>query len=62
MKLLRNTPIFIKGILIAGMLSSCQNENDTALAPQAPTTVSDRNAKTSQSAGLLIKDGAVDLS
>lgn len=62
MKLLRNTPIFIKGILIAGMLSSCQNENDTALAPQAPTTASDRNAKTTQAAGLLIKDGAVDLS
>ncbi len=62
MKLLRSTPIFMKGILIAGMLSSCQNETDTALAPQAPTTVSDRNAKTTQAAGLLIKDGEVGLS
>lgn len=62
MKLLRSTPIFMKGILIAGMLSSCQNETDTALAPHAPTTVSDRNAKTTQAAGLLIKDGEVGLS
>lgn len=62
MKLLRSAPIFIKGILIAGMLSSCQNENDTALEPHTPTTVSDRNAKTSQAAGLLVKDGGVNLS
>lgn len=62
MKLLRSTPILIKGILIAGMLSSCQNEADTALAPQAPATASDRNAKTTGAVGRLTKDGEVDLS
>lgn len=62
MKLLRNTPIFIKGILIAGMLSSCQNENDTALAPQVSTSTSDQNARTALAAGILIKDGEVGLS
>ena len=62
MKLLRSFPISIKGILIAGMLSSCQNENDTVPAPQVSTNVSDQNARTTQAAGLLIKDGAVSLS
>jgi hypothetical protein len=62
MKLFRSTPFFIKGILIAGMLSSCQNEKDAALAPEEPATVSDRNAKTTLAAGLLIKDGQVGLS
>ena len=62
MKLLRSTPTFIKGMLIAGMLGSCQNGDDTALVPQAPTDVSDRVARTTQAAGLLIKDGATSLS
>lgn len=62
MKLLRSTPTFIKGILVAGMLSSCQNDNDTALAPQVPTNVSDQNARTSAASGLLIKDGEISLS
>ncbi|WP_353722020.1 hypothetical protein [Dyadobacter sp. 676] len=62
MKLFRGTPIFIKGILIAGMLSACQNENDTAIAPQAPTSTSDQNARIALAAGTLIKDGNVDLS
>lgn len=52
----------MKGILIAGMLSACQNENDTVLAPQVPTTVLDQNARTNLAAGLLIKDGEVSLS
>lgn len=62
MKLLRSTPTFIKGILIAGMLGSCQNEDDTALVPQVPTNVSDQNARTAAAAGLLIKDGEISLS
>jgi hypothetical protein len=61
MKLFRSTPIFIKGILIAGLLSACQNENDTAVAPQTSTTTSDQNARTAVAAGSLIKDGNIDL-
>lgn len=59
MKLLRNSAILANGLLLAGMLGACQNEN--APTPQAPATVSDRNAKTSQLVGQLIKDGAVSL-
>lgn len=45
-----------KGILLAGLLGACQTENDNALIPQTPATVSDRNAKTASTL-LLIKDG-----
>ncbi|MCF0071885.1 hypothetical protein LZD49_15515 [Dyadobacter sp. CY261] len=61
MKLLRNMTTATKGILLAGLLGACQPENDNMLTPQAPTTVSDRNAKTSQAVGQLIKDGDVSL-
>ncbi|ACT95720.1 hypothetical protein Dfer_4519 [Dyadobacter fermentans DSM 18053] len=52
----------MKGILLAGLLSACQNENDIKLAPQAPTGESDQNARTALAVGKLIKDGQVDLS
>ncbi|MCF0071882.1 hypothetical protein LZD49_15500 [Dyadobacter sp. CY261] len=61
MKLFRSTSLFIQGILIAGMLSACQNESDTALAPQAPANTSDQNARTAVAAGTLIKDGNTTL-
>lgn len=55
MKLLRNPGMLAAGLLLAGMLGACQNENDNALTPQAPVTVSERNAK-AMSTLLLIKD------
>nr|WP_295927100.1 hypothetical protein [uncultured Dyadobacter sp.] len=61
MKLVRNITIATKGILLAGLLGACQTENDNAPAPQTPPTVSDRNAKTTQQVGQLIKDGAIIL-
>ncbi|SDH14740.1 hypothetical protein SAMN04487996_12980 [Dyadobacter soli] len=60
MKLVGNTSILATGLLLAGMLGACQNEHENALIPQAPTTDSDRNAKT-QGVGKLIKDGNVSL-
>lgn len=62
MKLFRSTPILIQGILIAGMLGACQQENDMAVAPQAPETVNDQNARTAVAVGTLIKDGTTELS
>lgn len=62
MKLLRNMAIVANGLLVAGMLGACQPENGAVPTPQTPETTSDRNAKTNQAVGLLIKDGQVDLS
>lgn len=61
MKLFRNAAIWTNTLLIAGMMGACQNENDTALAPQGPSTLPDRNARTTVAAGTLIKDGNIDL-
>lgn len=61
MKLIRNAAMLVNGLLLAGMLGACQNENDSVPGPQASATVSDRNAKTSQLVGQLIKDGNVNL-
>ncbi|WP_342088574.1 hypothetical protein [Dyadobacter sp. OTU695] len=61
MKLFRNTPFFIQSILVAGMLSACQNENNMPVAPQVPSAPSDQNARTSVATGALIKDGNTDL-
>ncbi|MDR7041218.1 hypothetical protein J2Y45_000747 [Dyadobacter sp. BE34] len=54
--------ILANGFMVAGILGACQPENNTVPAPQTPETTSDRNAKTAQAVGLLIKDGQVDLS
>ena len=62
MKLLRSTPLFMKGILIAGMLSGYQHESDMVPAPEAASSASDQNARTAVAAGTLVKDGATDLS
>lgn len=61
MKLIRNMSTATKGILFAGLLGACQTENDHVITPQASGTMSDRNARTSLAAGLLIKDGNVAL-
>lgn len=61
MKLFRNTPVFVTGILVAGMMSACQNENETSMLPQAPANTSDQNARIALAAGTLIKDGNTDL-
>lgn len=49
------------GLLLAGLMSACQNENKNSPIPLASATVSDQNAKTSQVVGQLIKDGDVSL-
>lgn len=59
MKLLRGMAIAATGIYMAAMMSACQTGNETALNPQTPATISDRNAKTADI--LLIKDGGKDL-
>lgn len=61
MKLLRNTPMLANGLLLAGMLGACQNENDNAFIPQEPVTMSDQNVRTALAAGQLVKDGNVSL-
>lgn len=61
MKRFRNAAMLVNGLLLAGMLGACQNETDNTLIPQAPATTSDKNAKTSQVVGRLIKDGEVSL-
>lgn len=61
MKLFRNVTPATKAILLAGLLGACQTENENALTPQAPATVSDQNARTAVAAGTLIKDGNIDL-
>lgn len=48
--------IVANGLLIAGMLGACQNENQTAPVPQSALTTMERNAKTAV-APQLIKDG-----
>ncbi|ACT95721.1 hypothetical protein Dfer_4520 [Dyadobacter fermentans DSM 18053] len=53
--------MLVNGLLLAGMLGACENVNDNAPIPQTPTTASDRNAKTTQAVGQLIKDGNVSL-
>lgn len=54
--------IAANGLLFAGMLGACQPENDAIPVTQTPQATNDRNARTTQAAGLLIKDGVVDLS
>lgn len=61
MKLFRNVCTTTKAIFLAGLLGACQTENENALTPQAPATVSDQNARTSVASGALIKDGNIDL-
>jgi len=61
MKLIRNAAILTNGFLLAAMLGGCQQEHESAMAPQAPVGTSDQNARTALAAGTLIKDGSVDL-
>lgn len=64
MKLLRSTPIVVKAILLAGLLSACQNEQDNALVPKGTTSdqeISDQNARTAVAVGSLVKDGTTAL-
>jgi hypothetical protein len=61
MKLFRKVGPTTKAILLVGLLGACQTENENALAPQAPATVSDQNARTAVATGALIKDGNTDL-
>lgn len=61
MKLFKTKTMLVNGLLLAGLLSACQNENEHALLPLQSATVSDQNAKTSQLVGQLIKDGDVSL-
>ena len=60
MKLLHNVPAVTKAIILAAMMSACQNEKDGVVAPanslEQPT---DANAKTITK--LLIKDGGTKL-
>lgn len=63
MKLFRSTPIAVKAVLLAGMLTACQNEHDSIPAPQAPDqSASDPNARTAVAVGVLVKDGNTELS
>ena len=61
MKLLHNAPAVTKAMIIAAMMSACQNEKDAVVSPvSAHEQAADANAKTVVSR-LLINDGGVSL-
>src|SRR5690349_4369405 len=61
MKLLHNAPAITKAIVLAAIMSACQNEKDAVVSPDnSVEQASDANAKTITK--LLTKDGDVSLS
>lgn len=60
MKLLHNVPAITKAVILAGLMSACQNEKDAIVSPSnSLEQVSDANAKTAVQ--YLMKDGATKL-
>lgn len=61
MKLLHNAPAITKAIILAGLMSACQNEKDAVVSPvTSHEQTTDANAKTVVK--LLVKDGGTKLS
>ena len=61
MKLLHNAPAVTKAIVLAAMMSACQNEKDAIVSPAGSLEqVTDENAKTITK--LLVKDGDASIS
>lgn len=55
-ELFRSTSLFANGILIAVLLTECQQENDTTPTPESARTVTNDNAKTI-AVPLMVKNG-----